>query len=85
MKDEEINVNDFFHPSSFKKGWPRGPPPVPERKNYSQCPCDSLPISVNNGRYIAITTEPIVTPRNPISNGSINVNRLAIAESTSAS
>ena len=62
MKDEEINVNDFFHPSSFKKG--RGPQ-VPERKNYSQCPCDSLPISVNNGRYIAITTEPIVTPRKP--------------------
>jgi len=42
-------------------------------------------MSVNNGRYIAMTIEPIVTPRKPISSGSINVSRLAIAESTSAS
>jgi hypothetical protein len=46
---------------------------------------DSLPISVNSGRYIAMMIEPIVTLKKPIGAGSIRVNKLAIAESTSYS
>lgn len=51
----------------------------------NQWPCDSLPINENIGRYIAITIDPIVTPKNPINAGSIRVKRLAMAASTSCS
>lgn len=48
-------------------------------------PPASLPMSVNSGRYIAITIVPIVTPRNKIIAGSIRLSKFAIAASTSCS
>lgn len=48
-------------------------------------PAASLPINVNNGKYIAITIPPIVTPKNTIKSGSIKESISAIAASTSSS
>lgn len=48
-------------------------------------PPASLPMREKSGMYIAMTIEPMVTPRKAISAGSIIAKRSAMAESTSSS
>src|SRR5215813_10365643 len=59
--------------------------PFVASRSLDSCPCESLPMRVKRGRYMAMTREPMVTSRKAIKRGSIRVNKLAMAESTSDS
>ena len=48
-------------------------------------PLESFPMSEKSGRYIEITIDPMVTPRNAMRTGSIKPSRSAMAVSTSSS